>query len=64
MAGRGRGIAFRSNEDHYAEVKTQGYSSNTIVTIVHNDASATEVIGSGDYGGNSVFIKQSLGTRK
>jgi hypothetical protein len=64
MAGRGRGIAFRSNEDHYAEVKTQGYSSNTIVTIIHNDASATEVIGSGDYGGNSVVIKQSLGTRK
>jgi hypothetical protein len=64
MAGRGRGIAFRSNEDHYAEVKTQGYASNTIVTIVHNDASATEIIGSGDYGGNSVFIKQSLGTRK
>jgi hypothetical protein len=64
MAGRGRGIAFRSNEDHYAEVKTQGYSSNTTVTIVHNDAAATEIIGSGDYGGNVVMIKQSLGTRK
>jgi len=64
MAGRGRGIAFRSNEDHYAEVKTQGYSSNTTVTIVHNDAAATEIIGSGDFGGNVVMIKQSLGTRK
>jgi hypothetical protein len=64
IAGRGRGIAFRSNEDHYAEVKTQGASSNTTVTIVHNDAAATEIIGSGDYGGNLVLIRQSLGTRK
>lgn len=58
---RGRGIAFRSNEDHYAEVKTQGYSSNTTVTIVHNDASATEVIGTGGPGGNNIFIKQNGG---
>ena len=58
---RGRGIAFRSNEDHYAEVKTQGYSSNTTVTIVHNDQSATEVIGSGGTSGNNIFIKQNSG---
>ena len=58
---RGRGIAFRSNEDHYAEVKTQGYSSNTTVTIVHNDQSATEVIGTGGSGGNNIYIKQNGG---
>jgi hypothetical protein len=61
IQSRGRGIAFRSNEDHYAEVKTQGYSSNTTVTIVHNDQSATEVIGTGGAGGNTVFIKQNGG---
>jgi hypothetical protein len=58
---KGRGIAFRSNEDHYAEVKTQGYSSNTTVTIVHNDQSATEVIGTGGGGGNNIYIKQNGG---
>lgn len=62
--GKGKGIAFRSNEDHYAEVKTQGYSSNTTITIVHNDTPATEVIGSGDFGGNSVYIKQNTGATK
>ena len=58
---KGRGIAFRTNEDHYAEVKTQGYSSNTRITIVHNDAPATELIGDGSAGGNLVFIKQNSG---
>jgi hypothetical protein len=61
IQSRGRGIAFRSNEDHYAEVKTQGYSSNTSITIVHNDASASELIGAGGGGGNTVYIKQNLG---
>ncbi len=58
---RGKGIAFRSNTDHYAEVKTQGYESNTLVTIVHNDASASELIGAGGGSGNSVYIKQNTG---
>lgn len=58
---KGKGTAFRTNEDHYAEVKTQGYSSNTNITIVHNDASATEVIGDGSAGGNMIYIKQNAG---
>lgn len=58
---RGRGIAFRSNTDHYAEVKTQGFESNTMVTIIHNDALATELIGTGAGGGNNVYIKQNTG---
>lgn len=58
---KGRGTAYRINEDHYAEVKTQGYSSNTRITIVHNDATATELIGDGGGGGNIVFIKQNSG---
>ena len=58
---RGRGIAFRKNQEHYAEVKTQGYASNTLVTIVHDDVAATELIGSGDPNGNVIFIKQNTG---
>jgi hypothetical protein len=61
IQSRGKGIAFRSNEDHYSEVKTQGYSSNTFVTIVHNDASASELIGPGGGGGNTIYIKQNNG---
>jgi hypothetical protein len=61
IQSRGRGIAFRINEDHYAEVKTQGYSSNTAITIVHNDASASELIGVGGSSGNNIYIKQNLG---
>jgi hypothetical protein len=61
IQSRGRGIAFRSNDDHYAEVKTQGYSSNTAITIVHNDASASELIGAGGTSGNNIYIKQNLG---
>jgi len=58
---RGRGIAFRQSEDHYAEVKTQGYESNTSVMISHDDNPATALIGSGDPGGNNIRIKQSTG---
>ena len=62
MQNRGKGIAFRTNEpDHYAEVKTQGYSSNTFITITQNDSVASTVIGSGDPGGNVISIKQNLG---
>ena len=61
----GRGIAFRLQpNEHYAEVKTQGYQSNTSITIVQNDTPATEIIGSGDPGGNIVYIKQNTGVLK
>ena len=59
---RGRGVAFRIAEtEHYAEVKTTGYSSNTSVTIVHNDISAAELLGTGGAGSNTVIIRQSTG---
>ena len=61
---RGKGIAFRFNTDNYAEVKTQGYQSNTTVTIIQDDVPATAIIGSGDYGGNRVTIKQGTGVLK
>jgi hypothetical protein len=59
---KGKGVAYRITDNaHYAEVKTQGYSSNTLVTINQNDVTATELIGSGDPGGNIVNIKQISG---
>jgi hypothetical protein len=61
MQSKGKGIAFRSNSDHYAEVKTVGYSSNTSVAIIHDDQYANTVIGDGSPGGNIVIIKQSAG---
>lgn len=61
MQSKGKGIAYRTNEDHYAEVKTQGYSSNTTVAIIHNDAYASTIIGDGSPGGNVVIIKQNTG---
>ena len=37
MQSRGKGTAFRQTDnDHYAEIKTQGYSSNTTVMCVHD----------------------------
>lgn len=65
MQSRGKGIAYRQTDnDHYAEVKTQGHSSNTSVTIVHNDALASAIIGDGSPGGNVVYIRQNLGVLK
>lgn len=64
VQSRGKGIAYRYNEDNIAEVKTEGYSSNTLVTIVHNDASASLLLGDGSPGGNNVFIKQNNGVFK
>jgi len=65
LPARGRGIAYRNSEnEHYAEVKTQGYSSNTLVTIVHNDNVASELLGDGSPGGNVVYIKQNAGLKK
>jgi hypothetical protein len=61
---RGKGVAFRQSEDHYAEVKTQGYDSNTLLIISHDDNSASALIGSGDPGGNLVRIRQSSGVLK
>ena len=61
IQSKGKGVAFRINEDHYAEVKTQGYSSNTFVAIIHNDQYADTTIGDGSPGGNIVTIKQSTG---
>ncbi len=61
MQSKGRGIAYRTNEDHYAEVKTSGYSSNTTVTIIHDDQYASTIIGDGSPGGNIVNIKQNTG---
>lgn len=61
MPSRGRGIAFRSNENHYAEVSTQGYESNSTIIIVHDDQYADTIIGDGSPGGNVITIKQSTG---
>lgn len=62
---RGRGVAYRYQPgDHYAEVKTQGYTSNTIVTVTQNDSPSTEIIGDGSPGGNVVTIIQNLGIRR
>jgi hypothetical protein len=65
IQSRGKGIAYRETvNEHYAEVKTQGYSSNTTVTIVHDDSPSTVVIGDGSAGGNMVYIKQNNGVLK
>lgn len=61
IQSKGKGTAYRSNIDHYAEVKTAGYDSNTFVSISHNDQYAYTVIGSGDPGGNIVNIVQKTG---
>jgi hypothetical protein len=62
IQSKGKGTAYRQTDnDHYAEVKTQGYTSNTSVMIVQNDTVATAIIGDGSPGGNIVYIKQNLG---
>jgi hypothetical protein len=61
MKNRGRAIAFRTNEMHYAEVKTEGSVSNTSVTIIHDDKFASEFIGTGEATSNIVVIKQNSG---
>lgn len=58
---KGKGIAFRKNSEHYAEVKTLGYASNSTITIVHDDVSDSILIGSGDPNGNNIYIKQNSG---
>ena len=61
IQSKGKGVAYRSNTDHYAEVKTTGYDSNTFVSISHNDQYAYTIVGSGDPGGNVVNIVQKTG---
>lgn len=65
VQSRGKGVAYRVQpNEHYAEVKTQGYQSNTFLTITQNDSVATELIGDGSPGGNVVNIKQNNGVLK
>lgn len=62
MQSRGKGIAYRNTpNEHYAEIKTQGYASNTFITVSHNDVAASETIGDGSPGGNTISIKQTSG---
>ena len=56
---KGKGIAVRSTESHYAEVKTTGASSNTFVSITMDDNEATKMISDGNSVNNVVTIKQS-----
>ena len=65
MSGKGRGVAFRETPtEHYAEIKTQGYVSNTSIAITQNDVLATATIGDGSPGGNAVSIKQNTGLKR
>jgi hypothetical protein len=61
IRARGRAIAFRTNEMHHAEVKTEGSVSNTSITIIHDDKFATEFIGTGEATSNTIIIKQNSG---
>lgn len=59
---KGKGVAFRLlGTEHYSEVKTIGYNSNTSVSITQNDDPAAALLGSGEPGGNIVTIKQNNG---
>lgn len=64
IQNRGQGIAFRSNTDNYAEVKTSGAESNTLVSITHNDSPASYMIGDAGAISNTVTIKQNVGVAK
>ena len=65
MQMKGKGTAFRwTMDEHYAEVKTQGYSSNTSISIIHNDTEANAIIGDGSPSGNIVKITQNTGVLK
>lgn len=59
---KGKGVAFRvAPFEHYSEIKTQGYSSNTSINITQNSVAAAILIGDGSPGGNIVNIIQSTG---
>ena len=62
ISQKGKGTAYRQfDNSHYAEVKTEGYMSNTIITINQSDSTASLIIGDGTAGGNIVNIKQVSG---
>ena len=61
---RGQGIAYRINQDNVAEVKTAGATSNTLITVIHNDQPASIIIGDGNVILNTVYIKQNVGIAK
>lgn len=64
-SAKGMGVAFRNTpNEHYVEVKTQGFASNTNLIIMQNDSLASEILGDGAPGGNTVIIKQTLGVLK
>ena len=57
---KGKGTAYRVTPDtHYAEVKTQGFMSNTSVSINQNDIASSALIG--ESSSNTVNITQSTG---
>jgi hypothetical protein len=63
LSTRGKAVAFRFTEsEHYAEVKTTGATSNTLIAISHNDDYASVVIGDSGSITNIVSIKQRVGT--
>jgi hypothetical protein len=65
MSTRGKAIAFRSTQgEHFAEVKTIGWNSNTFVSITHDDNYASTVIGDPSSITNVVNIKQNVGVVK
>jgi hypothetical protein len=62
---RGKATAFRSTQgEHYAEVKTAGWNSNTFVSITHDDNYASTMIGDSGSVTNVVAIKQNTGVLK
>lgn len=59
---KGLGVAVKATPyEHYAEIKTQGFVSNTNITIIQNDTLVSEILGDGAFIGNMVVIKQSAG---
>jgi hypothetical protein len=65
IQNKGKGVAYRGSDlDHYAEVKTQGFVSNTTVNVTQNWMPATEMLGDGSPGGNVVTIIQNMGVRR
>ena len=65
IQNKGKGTAYRGSDlDHYAEVKTQGFVSNTTINVTQNWMPATEMLGDGSPGGNVVTIIQNMGVRR
>ena len=65
IQSRGKGVAYRGSDlDHYAEVKTQGFVSNTTINVTQNWMPATEMLGDGSPGGNNITIIQNMGVRR